>query len=520
MTMLRLNWTNRILIYSLFLVGAAVSLTAFISVRTASHLAEEQFLRRNLSFSLYTSLDVLRSFGGSFTSSASSEGLQTVRALAASNPDLMGISILTESGRPLFSSLDPAMEEALNSSWPRGVGESAAAVVRTSEPRSRTVLYQGRRIQEVLSPVSGQGGVRPIALRYAYGFESLETSTTDLIRRMVAGALLLLLLGSLLSVLLSRRLTRPVQVLAAGARRISDGDHDHRINLATGDELENLAGQFNHMVDSLREQQERMEAANRELTQANNQLRELQAQLLRTERLAALGQLSAGVSHELDNPIGVILGYAGLVLEEAQEGTAIRDYASVISEEAKRCRRIVTGLLDFARPSRGLVQDADLGELVRDQVDHLREQRPFRRVTWSLSLDEGLGPVRTDADALRQVLVNLALNAAQAMEGSGEIAISAKPMRRGGGDGFLVLVADTGPGIPESEAERVFEPFYTTKKRGEGTGLGLSICRKLLDECGGQIRVVPGRGGRVEFWLPSAHGDGVVNAAAEEGTGL
>ncbi len=369
---------------------------------------------------------------------------------------------------------------------------------------ARTFTEEGRRYLDVLTPVTGLGGARPVAIRYVYGYSSLDEKTGNLIQRVILAALGLLVLVAGLSAFLSRALTRPVSLLSASARRIADGDLNHRIALRTGDEIEELSEQFNRMLQSLAENRHNLEEANRELREANTQLRELQAQLLRSERLAALGQLSAGVSHELDNPVGVILGYAELVREESAEDSPIREYAAVVMEEAKRCKRIIAGLLDFSRPSRGLPRVLDLGALLTGLVEHLRDQRPFRRVTWDLLAGEGPHPVKADPDSLRQVFVNLALNAAQAMGGEGKITVSLVDRREGTKDGVLVRFTDTGDGIPPGEEEKVFDPFYTTKRRGEGTGLGLSICRKLVEEAGGWIRALPGRGGGLTVWLPTA----------------
>ena len=260
---------------------------------------------------------------------------------------------------------------------PDAVGE----VIRSDVPKVRQIRTSEGRLQDVIAPVSIGGGSRPIAVRYVYSYGSLELRTTDHIRAAVTAALVLMFIGGLLSIILSRGLIRPVKVLSRGAARIAGGDRDHRIELKTGDEMEHLALQFNRMVDSLSRKQADLEAANVELTEANTRLRELQAQLIRSERLAALGQLSAGVSHELDNPVGVILGYAELIREEEGEGS-VDEYASIILEEAKRCKRIIAGLLDFSRPSADQREILDIRILIRDLVSQLGEQRTFRDIRW------------------------------------------------------------------------------------------------------------------------------------------
>jgi signal transduction histidine kinase len=478
-----------------------VFLTAFATVRTASHLWEEEFLERNSAYARYTSLDVLRAFGGQFAGEADPGVSRAVVNITRGNQDLIGIMILTESGRVLFAT--PGWTEELKTgAWMKGTDEAVQSVIGSTEPVARSFQANGSRFLDVLSPVTGLGGVRPVAVRYLFGYSSLEEKTANLVWRIILVSLGLMLMVAAFSVFLSRGLTRPVSILTASARRIAEGELDHRIHLATGDEIEELSLQFNHMLQSLAEHRSSLESANRELRDANLQLTDLQAQLIRSEKLAALGQLSAGVSHELDNPIGVIMGYAELLMEEAQSADPLGEYAVVIRDEAKRCKRIIAGLLDFSRPSLGMAEKVDLKVLVSDLVGQLGEQRPFRRITWNLQLTETESMVLVDPDSLRQVLVNLVLNSSQSMDGEGTITISIGEMESEKVSGYQVAISDTGSGVADGMEERVFDPFYTTKRRGEGTGLGLSICRKLVEEANGQASCVAGPDGAFLIWLP------------------
>ncbi|GBE15326.1 sensor protein ZraS [bacterium BMS3Abin14] len=501
--MIKLNWPNRILLYSMIIIAVSVLLTAAITVRTASRLWEKEFRERNTAYAMYTSLDVLRTFGGTFNGSVTPQIAEAIDLLTVHNEDLLGVMILTESGRALFSTLPRDLALGLEDFWRNGIGAAVAGVVRSKKHLRNEVVYRGRKFLDVLAPVNTRGGNRPIAVRYVYGYSSLEAKKANLIKGVLVGAFLLMALGALLSVVFSRSLTSPLKVLSQGAAKIAGGDRDYRIDLPRGDEMGNLADQFNRMVDSLGEQQEDLERANVELQNTNLRMRDLQTQLVRSERLAALGQLSAGVSHELDNPIGVILGYAELIKEESEAENQHGEYAGVILDEAKRCKRIIAGLLDFSRPRLGEKGTVDLKGLISGLTSQLSEQRPFRRISWRLTLGDGDSLVHADPDALRQVIVNLCLNSSQAMEGEGEIAIGMSPARDKDKDGHMVRLADVGPGIEDASLERIFDPFYTTKKRGEGTGLGLSICRKLIEDAGGWIRAVKGRGGVFELWLPS-----------------
>jgi len=502
---LKFSWPRKIFLYSVFITVISVSLTAIATVRTAAHLWEQEFLTRNAAYSRYTSLEVLRTFGGRFSGSADPEVAEAIRNLTRNNQDLVGVQILTESGRELFSTTgmeggaDPISEK---SAWYEGKDKAVQAVIGSSEPMARTFKARGDRYLDVLAPVTGLGGSRPIAIRYLYTYASLEAKTDNLVQRVIIAAFSLMILVAGLSAFLSRTLTRPVSLLSASARRIAEGDLKHRIRLTTGDEIEELSLQFNRMLESLAEQRHDIEEANRDLREANRKLTELQEQLIRSERLAVLGQLSAGVSHELDNPVGVILGYAELTMEESEPGSQLHEYAVVVREEAKRCKRIIAGLLDFSRPSKGVAEDLNLKTVILNLVKHLDEQRPFRRISWDLELGDGETVVKADPDSMRQILVNLALNSAQAMGDEGVITVRILPSTEPGDGGCLIRFSDSGEGVAQGEEERIFDPFYTTKRRGEGTGLGLSICRKLVEEMGGWIKAMPRPLGVFEISLP------------------
>jgi signal transduction histidine kinase len=172
-----------------------------------------------------------------------------------------------------------------------------------------------------------------------------------------------------------------------------------------------------------------------------------------------------------------------------------------IIEECKRCRRITGGLLGFARSSVGALGEVDLAQLAISTLDALRPQKLFKHVEIIFQAQD-LPPLQVDADQIRQVLINLCLNAAQAMSGSGRLTVTLARQD----DGVTVDVSDTGPGIPPTALEQVFVPFYSTKGRGEGTGLGLSICRRLIEEHRGELTVanLPAGGALFRIRLPLA----------------
>ncbi|MDR1921870.1 MAG: GAF domain-containing protein, partial [Candidatus Adiutrix sp.] len=203
--------------------------------------------------------------------------------------------------------------------------------------------------------------------------------------------------------------------------------------------------------------------------------RYLERQLIHSEKLASIGVLAAGVAHEVGNPLSAISGYAQILEAGGSSEEERREYLSAIINQTGRIQKILRELLDYSRPSGGAREVLDLGEALPRAMAMLNAQRAFSRIAVAYDLDEAAAPhlVLMDRDHLAQIVVIIAMNAAQAMEGAGEfkIELARKPGR------VVIRFSDAGPGIPPDIAERIFDPFFTTKSPGAGTGLGLSICQ-------------------------------------------
>ena len=238
--------------------------------------------------------------------------------------------------------------------------------------------------------------------------------------------------------------------------------------------------------------------------------REVQLRILQSEKLAAVGQLAAGVMHEINNPLATIGACVAAIearLVDTGDGTA-REYLEIINKEVDSCTRIVDGLLDFSRPKEAAPkQPAAVNSLVERTLFLLKHHQRFRRIEVARELGETLPPVLVNDEQMIQVLMALMLNGVDAMEDGGVLTVRTRqhPHRT---DEVLIEVADTGHGIPAADLPKIFEPFYTTKLPGRGTGLGLSICYGIVEQHLGRIEVdsLPGLGSTFRVYLPIAVG--------------
>lgn len=305
----------------------------------------------------------------------------------------------------------------------------------------------------------------------------------------------------------------PLEAVVEATEAIAAGDLTRRVPPGSTTELARLARSVNRMTSRLLEEQ---------------------AQRAHLEKVAGLGRLAAGVAHEIGNPLGAIVGYAD-ILRRTMNGDADTAEALLgIERESGRIDRIMRGMLEYARPRPRAVGRLDLNASVHQAIGLLTDQGALRGVETVLELQPDLPPLLGDAHEMEQVLVNLLLNAVDAMEGAGTITVVSQSLpfaelaaggerRRDDPDDFAVVreqsarvrawlgtvgepthviklvVADTGPGVPLSESERVFDPFFTTKEPGKGTGLGLAIVARIVESLGGTVWVRPAREGGAAF---------------------
>ena len=274
--------------------------------------------------------------------------------------------------------------------------------------------------------------------------------------------------------------------------------------------LESLAGILASVITSA-DQYQRLQVTISQLRSTQMELRaRMEAQrsaenrLIQAAKLAAVGEMAAGIAHELNNPLTSVTGFAELVLEEMPEGSESRKDLETVMREALRARDVVRRLLDFARQSESTRSRASLNEVVDDVVALSKHLIHTSGIELKIDLEKNLPWVLMDANQMKQVLINLVHNALQAMPDGGEMEIKTSNASRHNRDWATVSVQDTGVGIPQLEQARIFEPFYTTKGNQGGTGLGLSVTYGIITDHGGQIDVMsqPGAGAKFTVWLP------------------
>jgi len=245
------------------------------------------------------------------------------------------------------------------------------------------------------------------------------------------------------------------------------------------------------MVDSIKTMKLELEEWGKTLEQKvekrTEELITVQAQMAQSAKMASLGRLAAGVAHEINNPLGGILTFSMLALEECDEEHPMRQNLEIIVKQTLRCRETVKGLLDFARQSSQAASRTDINAVVDKTLSLLEGQSIFQNVRTIRSLQPSIPPASIDAGQLQQVVVNIVLNAVDAMEEAGTLTVETCAVPDSGQ--VLVKIGDTGKGIPSDIMPYIFEPFFTTKKVGKGTGLGLSIVHGIVTRAGGKVEV-------------------------------
>jgi signal transduction histidine kinase len=307
---------------------------------------------------------------------------------------------------------------------------------------------------------------------------------------------------------LTRLIVRPLDELSGAAENVTLGKRKLPAPISAVRELRELGQSLERMTDRLLEEEQSLRAHIAEVERARADLARAQTQLVRSERLASVGRLAAGLAHEIGNPIAAMMGLADLLLDGELSPHEQRDFIKRMRAETERVHRTLKDLLQFARPRRERSPDrpasGDVEAAIHDTAALVVHQPSLQKLELHLDVEPGLSRVTLATEQLAQVILNLILNAADALQSraDGRIAILARAVA----DGVQIAVEDNGPGVPDDVAEHIFEPFFTTKEVGKGTGLGLSVCQGLVSAAGGTLGLdaVHTAGARFVVFLPHA----------------
>ncbi|MBI4572739.1 MAG: HAMP domain-containing protein [candidate division NC10 bacterium] len=457
------------------------------------------------------------------------------------------VRVFTKEGTILFSTDRAEVGSAVDKR-----AESCYACHAAERPLERLMLpdrarvfrdAEGQRLLGMITPLYNEPGcsepchihpksksvlgVLDITLSLARVDEEISAITR---RTLAFAATTTVLLAMILAWIVRRGVVRPVREVVEGTRRVAQGDLTHRIPVRTSDEVGALAASFNRMTEALDKAQAELDilvaTLEQRVEERTRELREAQAQLIQTEKLASLGKLSASIAHEINNPLSGILTYAKLLSRKLRTGPpdaegvqAALQQLALVERETQRCCSIVRNLLDFARQREPSFQPVDVGAVMAEALSLLSNRLSIQNV----EVTRELAPVPTiqaDFGQLRQAFVNIVMNASEAMPRGGSLRVVTREVNLPG-DGRSgprsptgksgrparfaeVAITDTGQGIPPEHLSKIFDPFFTTKEKG--TGLGLSVVYGIVEKHGGKILVDSrvGQGTTVTVCLPAA----------------
>jgi signal transduction histidine kinase len=468
----------------LLLTWLLLSLISFKTAENDLYTQKRDAMRLVLSSALSLLPDSLDAGGGMKPDSS----FTRFCALLARDPQFAGMVLSDRAGATLYRNgnlADP--DEVLLQTATQGV-ETAQFV-------------QGRRYLAIYLPVESDGrqtGAAKLVFSLSAEHDRLLRSRNLFLAYFVLDFLLLLGLGSWL---LSRIVIVPVTRLLAATRRVASGDYSHKVHVPGCAEFADLAESFNAMIGTLNDKQVEVEQHVASLEATNRALVAAREETLRSEKMASVGLLAAGMAHEIGTPLASIIGYATILTDELKGDAAQADYLRRLREDAFRIDRIIHGLLDFARPAEGVRERVDLPELIQSTLDLVQQQGAFKQISVTTDWPEDIPLIRADRNQLQQVFINLFLNARDAMPEGGNLAASICRSP----EGITVAIRDSGTGIAPEHLQKIFDPFFTTKEPGKGTGLGLAISARIVEGLGGRISVesVPGGGSCFRVQLPA-----------------
>jgi len=396
-------------------------------------------------------------------------------------------------------------------------GERAIGT-RLSEQVYKAVVYQGKAwidrafvVNEwyitAYEPIRNVNG-KIIGILYVGMLEKPYIDTINHVMLTFVGiALVCVFLLLVILYFSTKRIIKPLGEMVIATQKIASGDYSFRVETTSKDEIGLLAESFNKMTEDLQKAHEELRewalTLEKKVEERTKELQEMQEHLIQSEKLASLGKLAAGIAHEINNPLGGILLYSHLLLEDLGNDSPYADNIKKIIKETTRSKEIVKGLLEFARPKEPEKAVININDVILYSLGIFEKQALFQNIRIKKDLTDDSAKIVGDASQLQQVFMNIILNAAEAMNGEGDLIVKTYVDGKGN---VLAEITDTGCGISKENISRIFEPFFTTKPVGKGTGLGLAISYSIIKRHGGDIRVKSeeGKGTTFTISLPMA----------------
>lgn len=378
-------------------------------------------------------------------------------------------------------------------------------IFREREPEPEGFFHLGGHIYDWTHPVRGDAGLVGY-MNLGVRSTSVNRSVMESTKRGMLISLFALCIGGGLAFWVDRKMRQSLGQMTVVTSRMAGGDLSSRVQISTGDELEVLGGSFNAMADALAQREQDLirarETLEETVAERTAELRASQQSLVQQEKMVGIGQLAAGVAHEINTPITTIITSTKIIAEDIGDPELKKDVERV-QTEARRCKEIVESLLNFSRTSDQSKSIIDLNYALNEAVSLVRHEMNLKGIHLGINGSAEALPVHACKNEIVQVIFNLLQNGKDAMPDGGKITVESW---RSEDEQAWIAIADSGCGVPQELQSRIFEPFFTTKDIGRGTGLGLAISYRIMQDHGGMIRLLPSReaGSTFEINLPLA----------------
>jgi signal transduction histidine kinase len=393
---------------------------------------------------------------------------------------------------------------------------------KSADPDLQQAIYSGETIKKI-NPSGGKehllisaplyrNNVTTGALQISLPLNDVEESMASFQQVVVVftitTAFTFIVLGSLL---LTRYLINPLEKLIKVTENITEGYFPQKLAPSGRNEIGTLSASLSRMSEKLNEDRKKISQNIQSLEESNRELKKAQDEVFRSEKLASVGKLAAGVAHEIGNPIGIIMGYIEILRQNMNQQEENTDTLQRVENEIMRIDKIIRELLSFSIPSKTTLLPTQINQMIEETASLISHQKAFNTIILEMNLQSGLPYVMADKQQFQQVMINLFINAMDAMPDGGKLIVTTEPYTAANKDtppsppDIRIIAEDTGEGIGKEHINRIFDPFYTTKSAGKGTGLGLSVSLRIIESFGGKISVKssPGKGTAFTIILPA-----------------